>query len=130
MSKKQIQLPGLERKKLPAIDTAAEHYVKMRDTRMKWTEKEHEAKEQLVAEMVKAQITSYKDEDVNPPLVVMIIDGKMNVKVEDEPDDTPTKRGSKGKRKALPEPEESEMAKVTREARETGDPNGEAKTDA
>jgi len=152
MARRQAALPGMERKTIAELDTAAEHYQSMKKTRMKWTEKEDEAKQKLIELMVKHQIESYKDESVNPPLVIVVVEGKTNVKVyEDDtasgvgdadPDDTPAPRSSKSKKakaaekaqRALPPAaEESEMAKATREAREkeeAGKSNGQATPDA
>lgn len=78
MTKRQAALPGMERKTVKEVDTAAEHYVSARDTRMKHTEKEHDAKEGLIAAMKKHNLLSYRDDDAG--LVVTLV-SKDNVKV-------------------------------------------------
>lgn len=48
---RQLEIPGAERPKIKDIEVAAEEYVIARDRRMKQTEKEVEAKNQLTALM-------------------------------------------------------------------------------
>lgn len=81
MGRKQGELPGLERKVVKEINTAAEAYVSARDKRMQLTEKESEAKQALLDVMKKHKTEIYRDDDVNPPLVITVLPGKDNVKV-------------------------------------------------
>lgn len=81
MARRQQRIPGTEGPKLKEVNTAAENYAEQRDKRMKMTEKEVEAKEALIAAMQKHKIEIYRDEDVDPPLIVTLIPGKAKVKV-------------------------------------------------
>lgn len=51
---KQTEIPGMERPKIAAIESAAEKYVDLRDKRMKLLESEIAAKEKLVEAMQKS----------------------------------------------------------------------------
>ena len=80
---KQGDLPGMERpepKHIKELDDAAEAYVEARDARMKKTEAEKEQKEALISAMKKHGVLVYRDESVDPPLIVTLVD-KTNVKV-------------------------------------------------
>lgn len=48
---KQTEIPGMERPKIAAIETAAENYVALRDKRMKLLENEIAAKAKLTETM-------------------------------------------------------------------------------
>jgi hypothetical protein len=88
MAKKQKALPGMEKETIAEVDDAAEQYVKERDKRMTMTEKEVEAKQALIYVMRKHKLTVYKDDNVDPPLIVTLADGKPVVKVtRDESDE-------------------------------------------
>lgn len=84
MPRKQLDIPGTERQTIKEIDDAAEAYVDARDARMKKTEKEHEAKDALIAAMKAHNTLVYRDESVDPPLVVTLVD-KSTVKVTEAP---------------------------------------------
>lgn len=91
MAGKQAQIPGTERKVSPAVNTAGQNYVAIRDKRMVLTKKEKEAKEALIAAMRKAGETIYRDDSSTPPLIITL-SSTDNVKVtkvgqEEEPDD-------------------------------------------
>ena len=78
----------MEKKTIAEVDDAAEQYVKERDKRMTMTEKEVEAKQALIDVMRKHKLTVYKDDNVDPPLIVTLADGKPVVKVtRDESDE-------------------------------------------
>jgi hypothetical protein len=79
--KKQADLPGMERKTIREVNDAAEAYVDVRDERMKLTEKEVEAKQALISAMQKHELSVYRDDSASPPLVVTLVEGKVNVKV-------------------------------------------------
>ena len=87
MARRQVELVGMERKSVKEINDAAEAYVEARDKRMKLTEKEKEAKDALIAAMVKHSLGVYRDDEANPPLVVTLLPGKDNVKVATAGDD-------------------------------------------
>lgn len=82
MAKKQLAIPGTERRKIADINAAAEGYVDARDKRMKLTEKEVAAKDALIATMKQHKVDVYRDDDVDPPLVVTLKPGKDGVRVE------------------------------------------------
>jgi hypothetical protein len=80
-SRKQGELPTLERKKLLEVNAAAEGYVEARDERMKRTETEVEARTALVAVMKKHSLTVYRDDEASPALLVTLTPGEDKVKV-------------------------------------------------
>lgn len=87
-TKKQLQVPGTENRKIKELDTAAESYVEARDKRMAHTELETETREALIAVMKKHSLTVYKDDDAVPPFIITLTPGKDKVKVtRDEGDD-------------------------------------------
>ena len=89
---KQTELPGTERPSIKEIDKAADHYVSVRDRRMKLTEQEVAAKTQLLQTVLENEkqlskndqgeiIYRYDDE------IVIVKPGKANVKVKGAHDD-------------------------------------------
>lgn len=78
---RQAELPGVERKRIKEIDTAAEAHVIARDARMKLTEEEVETQSALIAVMKKHNLTVYRDEEAVPPLIVTLTTGKDKVKI-------------------------------------------------
>lgn len=77
---KQTQIAGTERKVAPAVNTAGQNYVAIRDKRMTLTKKEKEAKDALIVEMRKAGETVYRDDTSTPPLIITL-SSTDNVKV-------------------------------------------------
>lgn len=75
----QGHIEGTEPEKIPGVHEAAIKYEKARDKRMDLTEDEKAAKTQLIAEMNKANITTYTYGDL-----VVNIDQSQNVKVKRE----------------------------------------------
>jgi hypothetical protein len=69
--KKQADLPGMERKTIREVNDAAE------------------AKQALISAMQKHELSVYRDDSASPPLVVTLVEGKVNVKVALESDDGP-----------------------------------------
>lgn len=63
------------------MNDAAESYVAARDERMEHSKTESEAKEALITVMRKHDLMVYRDDDMNPPLVVTLVPGKDGVKV-------------------------------------------------
>lgn len=88
-TKRQSEIPGTERHKIAEVNTAAEAYVEARDARMKKTESEVETRDALIAVMEKHKLTTYRDDDAAPPLVITVTPGQAKVKVrrEDEEDE-------------------------------------------
>lgn len=86
-TKKQTSIPGTEPKSITEVDTAAEAYVEARDERMALTEKEVEAKGNLLRVMEKHDLTTYRDESADPPLLVIVVPGESKVKVRREAED-------------------------------------------
>jgi hypothetical protein len=81
MARRQAELAGMERERIKEIDDAAEAYVKLRNARMRATDKEVPAKEALIAAMKKHKVASYLDNEASPPLQVILTPGKDQVKV-------------------------------------------------
>jgi hypothetical protein len=86
--KKQLAIAGTETKGNKEVEAAAEAYVEVRDERMKLTEKEVEARDTLVRVMEKHKLDVYRDENVDPPLLVTLEPGVAKVKVRREDDNT------------------------------------------
>ncbi len=82
---RQKDLPGIERKSIDEVDTAAEAYEAARDERMRCTESETVAKQALIAVMQKHKLKVYRDENADPPLVVTIEKPDPTVKVKRMP---------------------------------------------
>lgn len=98
MSKAQPELPGAEGPSIPAIEAAAEEYVRTRDKRMKLTTAEIQSKAQLIAVCQDHVKELSKDGEGNfvyryDDELVILKPGKTNVKVkrahetEDDDDD-------------------------------------------
>ena len=86
---RQPKIKGTERETIKEVNDAAESYVTERDKRMKMTEKEVSAKEKLVEVMKKHELSIYKDDEADPPLIVTLTPGKDVVKVtRDESDES------------------------------------------
>ena len=84
MAKKQKDLPGMERKRIKEIDTAAEDLHAKNKKYAKAGEAVKTSKQALIAAMKKHGVEVYKDESVTPALVVNVTLGKENVKVKQE----------------------------------------------
>lgn len=94
MAKRQLEIPGTERKSIKEIEDSAEHYRSVRDKRMRLTEMEVAAKTDLIQVMVSheadlepgeggTKVYRYDEE------IVILKAGKINVKVKAAHDDTP-----------------------------------------
>lgn len=77
--KKQAQIPGTERHRIPALSSAAEEYVEVRDSRMDWTKQEVKAKEKVLELMRENELNEYTDDELG--IVVTIEETKTKVKV-------------------------------------------------
>ena len=75
---RQSELPGVEREKIPAIEEAAERYVKLRDRRMSVLEDEIEAKQALLLAMTEARKKSYRTDDDR----IVTVEPKQQVRVK------------------------------------------------
>ena len=75
----QTQIPGTERKVHKDVRDAAETYREVRDERMELTEREVEAKADLMAAMKKHGLQKYVDEDAE--IEAEIVPGEETVKV-------------------------------------------------
>lgn len=84
MAKRQLEIAGTERKTVKVIDDAAEKYVDARDAKNKAAAAEKLAKDALVAAMREHKVNIYRDVAAN--LVVTIVPGKDNVKVQELPE--------------------------------------------
>ncbi len=82
---KQIELPGVERKKIKEIEDAAESYVALRDKRMALLEKEIESKAVLLDTMHKHKLTVYRLDDGR--IVEVLPTEKVKVKASPEDGD-------------------------------------------
>lgn len=82
MATKQAQIPGTEVPTITEVNVAAEAYVEARDARMAKTPAEVSAKETLIEVMKKHSLTTYRDDDATPPLIVTLKPGKDKVRVE------------------------------------------------
>lgn len=87
-TKKQLQIPGTERKSVKEIDDAAAEYVDVRDRRVSLSADEKVAKQALIEVMKKHGVSVYRDDEAD--MVVTVIAGKDGVKVtEAEPEAGP-----------------------------------------
>jgi hypothetical protein len=81
--KKQAELKGIEAPSFPAVESAAESYIDIRDKRMALTEKEVDARAVLIHEMQKEKLQVYKFNDQ----IVTLLPGKEKVRVKTVTDD-------------------------------------------
>lgn len=77
---RQGELPGIEREQIKEVKDAAIAYEEARDARMKKSESEKEQKDALIEVMRRNKLTVYRDDSVDPPIVITLAD-KTNVKV-------------------------------------------------
>ncbi len=82
---RQLRIPDTEAKQNKSLNAAAEHYVTCRDERIAATTPEVEAKETLIREMKKAGVTTYRDDEADPPLVIV---GKDQIKVTEQKEES------------------------------------------
>ncbi len=87
MTKKQTELEGMERVSIVEIDKAADHYVTVRDKRMKLTEQEVTAKTNLLQVVLEHESELSKNADGElvyryDSEIVIVKPGKANVKVK------------------------------------------------
>lgn len=78
MRGEQTEIPGAERKRWPAIESAAEEYRDVRDRRMELTESEVNLRAKLLKLMRERDLTVYRTDDGR---VVEVVEGEAVVKV-------------------------------------------------
>lgn len=103
MARKQMQIPGTERKEIPDVEKAAEAYREVRDERAELSKREAQKKLELLAVMRANKVTIYRYHDGNGEELEAIIDDEPKVRVrktgEAEPevgDGVETSNGSNG----------------------------------
>ncbi len=84
---KQQRLKGTEDKRFPDVEEAAEAYRDVRDERMELTEKEIDAKSELMARMKEHKLKTYRIP--HSGLEVEVVAGEETVKVRKIKDDAP-----------------------------------------
>lgn len=72
--RKQIQIPGTERKQFPEVEAAAQAYATVRDERSELSKREHQKKLELLITMKQHKLAVYKFFDDNGEEVVARID--------------------------------------------------------
>lgn len=72
--RKQIQIPGTERKQFPEVETAAQAYAAVRDERSELSKREYQKKLELLITMKQRKLAVYKFYDDNGEEVVVRID--------------------------------------------------------
>lgn len=78
---KQLKITGTEEFADKELNIAAENYVEQRDKRMRMSEKESDAKQALIDMMKAKNLSIYRDNDTDPPLLVTLTINE-NVKVQ------------------------------------------------
>lgn len=95
-TKKQTELPGLEKPKIPELDTLLETYAEKASALSEARHALGELKAKIIEVAGKAGVTVYRDDTANPPLVLTLSTQDVKVKVtagapdfndEDEGDD-------------------------------------------
>lgn len=81
MARKQKELPGLERQTIKELDVAIETYNETRNAWVAAREKVQTAKAQLIQVAKAHQVTTYRDETADPPLVLTLTEREDAVKV-------------------------------------------------
>jgi hypothetical protein len=84
--RKQMQIPGTERKSVPEVEEAAQAYREVRDERCELSRKEKQKKLELLAVMKAHKVKKYKYDDENGEEMLVSLD-------EREPDVTVRKTG-------------------------------------
>ena len=84
---RQQQLPGVEDRKIFAIENAAMAYAEIRDERQDLTKREVELKADLLRLMHKLGRTEYKRDGISVTVVMEEENVKVRVKSADEPDE-------------------------------------------
>lgn len=81
--KKQLNIPGTERKQVPEVEQAAESYREARDERCEMSRREKQKKLELLAVMKAHKVKRYKYDDENGEEILVSLDDKEpDVKVQ------------------------------------------------
>lgn len=81
--KKQMQIPGTERKQVPEVEQAAEAYREVRDERCELSRREKQKKLELLAVMKAHKIKRYKyDDEKGEEILVALDEREPEVKVQ------------------------------------------------
>ena len=81
--KRQMQIPGTERKSVPEVEQAAESYREVRDERCELSKREKQKKLELLAVMKAHKVKKYKYDDENGEEIMVSLDDRdpeVNVK--------------------------------------------------
>lgn len=70
--KRQGRIPGTEQPRIPEIEKAAVAYVEARDAQKEAAESAKVTHEVLVAAMRTHDVTTYRDDDAVPPLIITL----------------------------------------------------------
>ncbi len=81
MARKQMQIPGTERKEIPDVENAAEAYREVRDTRAELSKREAVKKLELLAVMRANKVKKYRYHDENGEEIEALIDDEPTVKL-------------------------------------------------
>jgi hypothetical protein len=81
MAKKQLNIPGTERKEIPEVEAAAEAYREVRDDRCELSKKEAQKKLELLAVMRANKIKIYRYPDENGEELEVLVDDEPKVKL-------------------------------------------------
>lgn len=82
MSNETEALPGLETPAIEELTQAARRLKEVRSQRMELTKKEVEAAAEVLRLMHENKLTSYQDNNFDPPVVAEVVQGKERVKVK------------------------------------------------
>ena len=72
--RKQMQIPGTERKSVPEVEEAAEAYREVRDERCELSRREKQKKQELLAVMKAHKVKKYKYDDENGEELLVSLD--------------------------------------------------------
>jgi hypothetical protein len=81
MARKQVELPGMERESIKELDAAIETYNEHRNEWVAAREKVQASKAVLVQLAKTHNVTVYRDETADPPLVLTLTERDATVKV-------------------------------------------------
>lgn len=94
MAKKQLDIPGTERKTIKAIEAAADEYQSFKEKRVSALTKEIAAKGKLLDLMRKHEQTTYRCDDSD--LLVTVVEGDVSLKVKHVESDEESAEALKG----------------------------------
>jgi hypothetical protein len=74
MARRQMNIPGTERKSVPEVEKAAEAYREVRDERAELSKRERQKKLELLAVMRANKVTKYKYDDEHGEEILVSLD--------------------------------------------------------